>query len=150
MIAFWSVTPWNPATTATRPASSAPRTTAASSPRILAFVWTASVSIRTCPPVKLTAGWPLASRAIAISAIVTCSPVESSMSSSRLGGSALIWAASRSSSSVVLPIALTTTATWCPARRAARTLSAARRMWAGSATLVPPNFCTITLTGPPQ
>ena len=45
-----------------------------------------SVSSPICPPVKLIASWPWAHNAMAIRAIVTCSPVASSWSISRLGG----------------------------------------------------------------
>ena len=50
--------------------------------------------------------------------------------------------ASRTRSSVVLPIAETTTTTSSPARRVRTMWSATARMRSGSATDVPPNFCT--------
>ena len=64
-----------------------------------------------CPAVKLIAGEPRASIAIAIREMVTCSPVARSWSISRLGGFSLIWPASSTSWSVVLPIAETTMTT---------------------------------------
>ena len=50
---------------------------------ILAFVWTPSVTMPACAPVSETAGTPIACSAIAVSAMVVCSPVASSMSISR-------------------------------------------------------------------
>ena len=64
---------------------------------------------------KLIAGTPSAWIAIAISATLTCSPVERSMSISRAGGCSLISLASAISSSVVWPRAETTTRTCLPA-----------------------------------
>src|SRR6188768_1497301 len=51
------------------------------------------------------------------------------------------------SSSVVSPIALTTTTTSCPARCASATRLATRLMLLASATDEPPYFCTIRATG---
>ena len=45
-----------------------------------AFVWELSVRIRTWPPVKERAAYPRFFNAIQSSAIVTCSPVDSSTS----------------------------------------------------------------------
>ncbi len=81
--------------------------------------------------------------AIAIRATLTCSPVESSMSISRAGGSSVIWPARSTSRSVFLPMALTTITTWLPSCWARIALRAAARIFWLSATLVPPNFCTI-------
>ena len=49
--------------------------------------------------------------------------------------------------SVDLPIAETTTTTSWPARRVRMTWSATARMRSGSATELPPNFCTTSPTG---
>ena len=76
------------------------------------------------------------------------SPDVSSMSISRPAGSAATSWASRSRSSVVLPIADTTTTTSLPARRVRTTCSATARMRSASATDVPPNFCTSKVTTP--
>ena len=54
--------------------------------RIRALVWKLSVTRPIWAPVKLIAGTPRLSMAIAIRATLTCSPVESSMSISRAGG----------------------------------------------------------------
>ncbi len=63
----------------------------------------------------------------------------------RWGRSTTSWAR-RSRSSVVLPMAETTTTTSLPARRVRTMCSATARMRSGSATEVPPNFCTSKLT----
>ena len=70
------------------------------------------------------------------------SPALSSMSTSRVGWTALTSAASRINWSVVLPMALTTTTTSSPVRRVRATWSATARIRSASATEVPPNFCT--------
>ena len=78
--------------------------------------------------------------------MVTRSPVETSMSSSRRAGEAPALAspvtllARARSSSVVLPIALTTTTTSLPARLARTTLSATWPILSTSATEEPPYF----------
>ncbi len=61
--------------------------------RIRALVWLLSVLMPIWAPVRLTALYPSASTAMAISATLTCSPVESSMSISRAGGRSLTWLA---------------------------------------------------------
>ena len=82
--------------------------------RIRALVWKLSVTRPIWAPVKLIAGTPRLSMAMAIRATLTCSPVESSMSISRAGGRSVISLASAISSSVVCPRAETTTSTWSP------------------------------------
>jgi len=75
--------------------------------------------------------------------MVTCSPVASSMSTSRGSGFGVIFEARLTRLSVVLPIAETTTTSWCCAA-----LSATRRatflIFSVSATDEPPYFCTIS------
>ena len=78
---------------------------------IFALVCTASVTMPICPAVKLMAGDPIVSIAIATSEMVTCSPVASNWSISRLDGLSVICAASDTSWSVDLPIADTTMTT---------------------------------------
>jgi cyclophilin family peptidyl-prolyl cis-trans isomerase len=68
------------------------------------------------------------------------------MSISRAAGAADTSCASRSRSSVVLPMADTTTTTSSPARRVATMCCATALIRAGSATDVPPNFCTTSAT----
>jgi hypothetical protein len=80
--------------------------------------------------------------AIASNAIVTCSPVASSMSISRSGGASLMPAASSSSSSVTSPIAETTATTRSPASRAAISRRATRMIRSVVPTDEPPNFMT--------
>jgi hypothetical protein len=70
------------------------------------------------------------------------SPELSSMSTSRVGWTELTSSASRINSSVVWPMALTTTTTSSPKRRVRATWSATARILSASATEVPPNFCT--------
>ena len=80
--------------------------------------------------------------AMATSAIEMRSPAVSSMSSSRAGGSGeTCWARSRRSS-VVSPIADTTTTTWLPAWAVSTMRRATRLMLSASATEDPPYFCT--------
>ena len=78
--------------------------------------------------------------AMAIRATLTCSPVDNNMSISRAGGDSLISCAKSTSTSVFLPIALTTITTWLPACLARIAFRAAARIFSLSATLVPPNF----------
>ena len=59
-----------------------------------ALVWKLSVTMPICAPVKLIAGTPRAWIAIAMSATLTCSPVDRSMSISRAGGLSVISLAS--------------------------------------------------------
>ena len=75
-----------------------------------------------------------------MSATVTCSPVDMSMSSSREFGFSLISLARAIRWSVFFPIALTTITTLFPALTSRIALRAAARIFCVSATLVPPNF----------
>jgi hypothetical protein len=108
-----------------------------------AFVWASLVTMPDCDPVKLTAGTPRALRAIERRAIEMRSPAESSMSSSRRAGASVTFLASARSSSVVSPMAETTTTTSLPAALAAATRSATRPMRPTSPTEEPPYFCTM-------
>ena len=78
--------------------------------------------------------------------IVMRSPAVSSMSSSRAGITELTSSAIRTSSSVVLPIADTTTTTSSPFWRVQAMCPATSRMRPASATDVPPNFWTMRAT----
>ena len=71
-----------------------------------------------------------------------CSPVASSMSSSRGSGSSVMAAASERSSSVVSPMAETTTHRSAPSARARAIRRATRRIRSAFATELPPNFMT--------
>src|SRR5215211_7488754 len=84
--------------------------------------------------------------AIASSAIEMRSPAVKSMSSSRPGGSGDTSSARSISSSVVSPMADTTTHTSCPDFLAATMRVATRLMLVASATLEPPYFCTTSAT----
>ncbi len=104
-------TPWNPATTAIEPSATDPRSRSALTSRILALRCAVSVRMPAWDPVKLTACSPRSMIAMQRSAIEIRSPAVSSMSISRpLGTFETSWAR-RSRSSVVLPIAETTTTT---------------------------------------
>ena len=72
------------------------------------------VSRPTCQPVRDTTGRPMASRAMAMSATLCCSPVESRTSISRLLGRGLSSRAFSMRSSVVSPWAESTTTMSCP------------------------------------
>ncbi len=78
---------------------------------ILALPCAESVITPACEPVNERALWPSWAIAIASSAIEMRSPAVSSMSSSRGGGSGVTCSARSRSSSVVSPIAETTTTT---------------------------------------
>ena len=82
---------------------------------ILALPCAESVITPACEPVNDCALWPSWAIAIASSAIEIRSPAVSSMSSSRGGGSGVTCSARSRSSSVVSPIAETTTTTSWPA-----------------------------------
>jgi hypothetical protein len=99
-----------------------------------------------CEPVKLTACSPASMIAMHSSAIEMRSPAVSKHVHLAGGGAADTSWASRSRSSVVLPMAETTTTTSSPARRVATMCSATALMRAGSATDVPPYFCTTSAT----
>ena len=101
-----------------------------------------------CAPVRETALAPIAFRAIAVRAMVVCSPVESSTSISRSVGSAspVTSLASLMRLLVTPDIAETTATTWFPASLVARMRRATLRMRSGVPTDVPPYFWTIRLT----
>src|SRR5690606_27094602 len=113
---------------------------------ILAFEWVLSVMNPAWLPVKLSAGTPRSWRAMHTRAVALRSPAVMSMSISRPGRTLDTSEARRSSSSVSLPIALTTRTTSSPRRRVRATWSATSRMRSGSATDVPPNFWTTRAT----
>ena len=69
-----------------------------------ALVWVLSVRMPIWPPVRLTAFAPSEWIAIAISATLTCSPVERSMSISRAGASSVICLARSTRISVWWPM----------------------------------------------
>src|SRR5581483_2736371 len=111
---------------------------------IRASTWRSVVMIPDWLPVKLIASPPSSRMAIDRSAIEMGSPAVRSMSSSRRSGLAETCLASPSRSSVVSPIAETTTTTSCPALLVRMTRSATCRMRETSATLEPPYFWTTT------
>ncbi|OIQ64376.1 hypothetical protein GALL_540730 [mine drainage metagenome] len=107
---------------------------------------TSSVMTPAWDPVNDRASTPRFAIAIASSAIEMRSPAVSSMSSSRFGGTGEIsWARSRSSS-VVSPMAETTTTTSSPARFASVIRFATRLMDSALATDEPPYFWTMRAT----
>ncbi len=103
--------PWKPATTGMRPSSRAFRMRSLCTFTIFALLCVPFVSMPAWRPVKLMAGYPMASRASASSVMETCSPVDSRRSSSRAGGFEVTARESPISSSVVLPMADTTATT---------------------------------------
>ena len=122
------------------PASIALRSRSGRSSTILALVWLVSVMKPAWLPVKLSAGTPIECRAMHSSAMALRSPAVMSMSISRPGRTSDTSPARRISSSVSLPMALTTTTTSLPWRTVRATWSATSRMRSGSATDVPPYF----------
>src|SRR3954447_8692128 len=109
----------------------------------------ASVMTPAWLPVKERASRPRLPMAMASNAMEMRSPAVNSMSSSRPGGSGVTCSARSSSSSVVSPIAETTTTTSLPSRRVSTMRCATRLIESASATDDPPYFCTTspTLTG---
>jgi len=93
-------------------------------------------------PVKLIASPPSSRIASDRSAIEMRSPADRSMSNSRRSGFGDTFFARDNNSSVVSPIAETTTTTSCPARFVRITRSATVRILSTSATLLPPYFWT--------
>ena len=81
---------------------------------IFAFVWTTSVVMPACAPVSDAALMPRLCNAMAVSAMVCCSPVASSTSISRSLGSGMMSLASLMRLSVTPLIAETTTTTLSP------------------------------------
>ena len=131
-------TPWNPATTGHPAGGEGARAAGRRAPR---GSWpgcaTVSVIIPAWLPVKDTASTPRSARAMHSRDMEMRSPELSSMSISRSGCTELTSSASRTRSSVVLPMALTTTTTSLPARRVRATWSATARMRSASPTDVP-------------
>ncbi len=107
-----------------------------------AFACASSVRMPLCEPVNEIAGAPRSCSAIASSAMETRSPVVSNMSISRRLGVGETCRASAISSSVVCPIAETTTTMSFPAARASAIRRATARMRSGPLTDVPPYLCT--------
>src|SRR6187401_1233697 len=96
-------------------------------------------------PVRLIAATPSPWSAIERSVALWCSPVASRTSSSRGSGSSVMAAASPRSSSVVSPIADTTTTRSWPAARSRAMRLATRLIRSASATDDPPNFWTTSM-----
>ena len=93
-----------------------------------------------CEPVSETAFTPSACNAIAVSAIVVCSPVARSTSISRSLGSGMISLASVMRLSVTPLIAETTTTIWSPLLRYLATRAATFLIRPVLPTEVPPYF----------
>src|SRR6266542_6488958 len=139
-------TPWNPATITMFCLSRASRMRPGRMSMIRAWPWAVSVMIPACEPVYEAAGNPRSLMAMAKSDMAIRSPAVRSMSSSRgFGNGESRWAIA-SSSSVVWPIAETTTTTSYPSRRASTTRSATAPMRSTVSTEVPPYFWTMTAT----
>ena len=145
---FWD-TPWKPATIGIAPSASALAIRPGVTSMMRALPCAESVITPAWDPVNERASRPRLAMAMASSAIEIRSPAVSSMSSSRPGGSGLTWAARSWSSSVVSPMADTTTTTEFPALRVATMRWATRLMPSASATEDPPYFCTTSDTGEP-
>ena len=140
------LTPWKPATSAMSPSSSAARIRPGVTSMIRALPCVESVMTPAWDPVNERASAPSAEMAIATSALEIRSPEVSSMSSSRAGGDGdTCWARSISSS-VVSPIAETTTTTSLPSLRVATIRSATRLIRSAVATDEPPYFWTTSPT----
>src|ERR1039458_779088 len=131
----WSVVPWKPATTTTLPRPSSSMMRCGTMSTIRALRWTLLVRIPAWGPVSEIAGTPSRSSAMAMRGAVMVSPVERSWSISRSGGAGLTLWARLISSSVLLPMALTTTTTRPRSDRVAAIRRATR--WISSALATP-------------
>ena len=140
------LTPWNPATIAMWPALRAVWIRPGVTSMMRALPWTASVMTPAWLPVKERASWPRFAMAMASRAIEMRSPLVSSMSSSRPGGSGVTWFARSRSSSVVSPMAETTTTDRAAGLAGLDDPPSDRLMLSASATEEPPYFCTTRLT----
>ncbi len=105
------LTPWKPATMAMLPWSIDSRIRPGVTSMIRALLWTESVMTPAWLPVKDWASWPRFLIAMASNAMEIRSPAVSSMSNSRPAGIGDTCSARSISSSVVSPIAETTTTT---------------------------------------
>ena len=141
------LTPWKPATITMCPSASALVMRPGVTSMILALPCSSVVMTPAWLPVKERAVKPRSWMAMATRAIEIRSPAVMSMSSSRGGGSGLTSWARSSSSSVVSPIAETTTQTSWPARRVSVIRLATRLMLSASASEDPPYFWTTMGTG---
>ena len=119
---------------------------------IFALPCAESVMRPACEPVYDRASTPRSWIAIASSAIEIRSPAVSSMSSSRAAGVGLTCSARSISSSVVSPIAETTTTTSSPFRLVSTMRRATRLTLSASLTEEPPYFWTTspTVESPPH
>ncbi|MNC89328.1 hypothetical protein D3C83_52420 [compost metagenome] len=100
-----------------------------------------------CQPSHERALQPIACSVSASRPLVTCSPLATTTSYSAGSYSGLASRQKVTSRSVSPAIALTTTATSCPAACCLRTMLATRRMRSVPAIEVPPNFITMRATG---
>ena len=107
--------------------------------------WRESVRMPACGPVSVIAGTPSAWSAMATSVPLMCSPVASSRSISRGSGSSVIRAASSMRSSVVSPMALTTTTSRSPVGALARDAPRDVPDAVGVASDEPPYFWTMSM-----
>ena len=142
--------PWKPATIATWPSEIERATRSGTMPVIWARPYAEVVWIPACAPVKACAGTPNSLIAMDRRDIEIRSPAVRRMSISRSGALSVICAAVSRSSSVVSPIAETTTTSLCPAFRVSTMRFATRLIASTSDTDEPPYFCTMSATGGPN
>src|SRR6478609_8067779 len=143
------LTPWKPATSAMCPSARAARIRPGVTSMILARPCVESVITPAWEPVNERASAPRDEMAMATSALEMRSPEVSSMSSSRAGGDGETCWARSISSSVVSPIAETTTTTSWPSLRVATIRSATRLIRSAVPTDEPPYFWTTSPTATP-
>ena len=128
------LTPWKPATMAMCPASRVLLMRPGVTSMIRAAPWASSVMTPAWLPVKERASAPSWAMAMATRAMEIRSPDVRSMSSSRAGGAGVTCSARSSRSSVVSPMAETTTQTALPARWVSTMRRATRLIDSASAT----------------
>ena len=136
-------TPWKPATIGIAFSRNASWMRPGVTSTILALPCVESVINPACDPVYERASKPRSFMAMAKTAIEIRSPAVSNISSSRPGGFGETCLARSIKSSVVSPIAETTTTTSLPARLVSTIRLATRKIPGASETDDPPNFATI-------
>ena len=140
------LTPWKPATRTIEPSVSASRSRCGLTCTMRASPCLDVVTIPACDPVNERACTPRVWMAMATSALEIRSPAVSSMSISRGGGAGETCSARSSRSSVVSPIADTTTTTSLPSLWVRTMRSATFLIRSASCTEEPPYFCTTRAT----
>ena len=141
--------PWKPVMTATSPASREALSASAGTPVMRAEPCAVLVSTGICQPCHERALMPMDCSTMAVRPAVTCSPLATTASYSRLSCSCEASLTQATSWLVAPAMAETTTATLLPASTSRLTWRATFLMRSTLATDVPPNFITTTAMATP-